>query len=991
MKSDSISKAVRYALTTGAALAISAPAAFAQNAPLAGTTVPAAAAQAGNQNVAQLGRITVTGTAIKRTSIETPSPVTVITAKQIQQSGLTSVADVVRTIAADNSGTIPLAFTAGFANGSSGVALRGLTVNSTLVLIDGKRTAAYPLADDGERSFTDLNTIPLNAVERIEVLKDGASSIYGADAIAGVVNIILYPSWTGSQATAQIGGSQKGGGASQDYTFLTGTGDLNTNNYNAYLSVEYQTQRPIFNSKRSFPLDACDLSSLGIANGCVGGNPANGGAGVTGSIYGVVAPATVTGTNPDGTPNLLTGKQIAGTSFQPLRPCPTPVTYPGTGPGTGTGCAYNQIADFGQIAPETASYSMDGRITVNLNPTTTGYLNASYDQFRVVSQNGGGATIRATTPINFGNIVLPPLLAGGTLNPNDPFATAAGCAGLTSNPGSNVNIPGCQYAKIAYNFGDLPGFGWLTDVNHVMRVVADVNGALSQTWSYDVALNLNHSWLNVNGYGYLNSTQLLKDVADGSYNFVNPSLNSQAVRDALSPVLAKTSTADENEFDFSITGPLASLPGGPLSLALGTQWRYEAQDDGPLNPGNLALNLGSAQTIGHRNVAALFAELDAPLLDSLEADLSAREDHYSDFGGAFSPKIGLKWTPIPELSVRGTYSRGFRAPAFAENGSSSAQGFINITPPASFQAQHPCTTPGCTGPDPYAQTYPIGLLSQANPNIQAEHARNYTLGLVFQPFRAFSGTLDYYNILKTNVIAPPSPGGLISAYFNGSALPPGSVILDLPDPSHPSAPLRPIQFNAAYLNENALRTSGVDVELRYNQDFGAFNWASDFNGTKIMTWCETLSAGGACIPMVGTQGPYVLSSGAGTPKFRWNWANTLTFGPASVTATVYWVSRFNMTTPDVLPVGTCLSTATTGPNVGANVPPDCGVPAFYYVDLTGNYKINDSLMLTAGILNLTNKSAPFDPIDYAGNNYNPTYHQSGAVGRFYQVGLQVSF
>ncbi|MGH8363575.1 MAG: TonB-dependent receptor plug domain-containing protein, partial [Gammaproteobacteria bacterium] len=251
MKSDSISKAVRYALTTGAALAISAPAAFAQNAPLAGTTVPAAAAQAGNQNVAQLGRITVTGTAIKRTSIETPSPVTVITAKQIQQSGLTSVADVVRTIAADNSGTIPLAFTAGFANGSSGVALRGLTVNSTLVLIDGKRTAAYPLADDGERSFTDLNTIPLNAVERIEVLKDGASSIYGADAIAGVVNIILYPSWTGSQATAQIGGSQKGGGASQDYTFLTGTGDLNTNNYNAYLSVEYQTQRPIFNSKRS--------------------------------------------------------------------------------------------------------------------------------------------------------------------------------------------------------------------------------------------------------------------------------------------------------------------------------------------------------------------------------------------------------------------------------------------------------------------------------------------------------------------------------------------------------------------------------------------------------------------------------------------------------------------------------------------------------------------------------------------------------------------
>ncbi|MGH8377911.1 MAG: TonB-dependent receptor plug domain-containing protein, partial [Gammaproteobacteria bacterium] len=247
---SNLKSACRYALLTGGALAVAVPSVFAQNAPAAGTSSQPA--------TAQLGKVTVTGTAIPRTNVETPAPVTIITAKQIQQSGLTTVADVVRSLSSDNSGTIPLAFTAGFANGSSGVALRGLTVNSTLVLIDGKRTTAYPLADDGERSFTDLNTIPLNAVERIEVLKDGASSIYGADAIAGVVNIILYPSWTGSQATAQIGGSQKGGGASQDYTFLTGTGNLETNNYNAYLSVEYQTQRPIYNGKRDFPLNACD-------------------------------------------------------------------------------------------------------------------------------------------------------------------------------------------------------------------------------------------------------------------------------------------------------------------------------------------------------------------------------------------------------------------------------------------------------------------------------------------------------------------------------------------------------------------------------------------------------------------------------------------------------------------------------------------------------------------------------------------------------------
>src|SRR2546429_1853112 len=135
----------------------------------------------------QVETVVVTGSMLRRTDTETPSPVTVISAKEIQETGLTTFADVVRTLSADNSGTLPTSFGLAFAAGSSGVALRGLTVNSTLVLIDGRRAANYALADDGVRSFVDLNTIPIDAVERIEILKDGASSIYGADAIAGVI------------------------------------------------------------------------------------------------------------------------------------------------------------------------------------------------------------------------------------------------------------------------------------------------------------------------------------------------------------------------------------------------------------------------------------------------------------------------------------------------------------------------------------------------------------------------------------------------------------------------------------------------------------------------------------------------------------------------------------------------------------------------------------------------------------------------------------
>src|SRR5256884_2621476 len=135
----------------------------------------------------KLQEIVVTGSLLRRTDAETPSPVTVISTADIQATGYTTFADVVRTLSADNSGTLPTSFGLAFAAGSSGVALRGLTVNSTLVLIDGRRAANYALADDGVRSFVDLNTIPIDAVERIEVLKDGASSIYGADAIAGVI------------------------------------------------------------------------------------------------------------------------------------------------------------------------------------------------------------------------------------------------------------------------------------------------------------------------------------------------------------------------------------------------------------------------------------------------------------------------------------------------------------------------------------------------------------------------------------------------------------------------------------------------------------------------------------------------------------------------------------------------------------------------------------------------------------------------------------
>src|ERR1700685_2884499 len=174
-------------------------------------SLPVSAQQAsGSSQGPQLQEIVVTGSLIKRTDTETPSPVQVITATDLLNSGYTNVSDVLRNLSANGAGTLNQGFGQAFATGGSGIALRGLTVGDTLTLVDGERMVDYPLSDDGERSFVDVSAIPFNAIDTVEVLKDGGSALYGADAIAGVVNIKLKKTYVGSELTMEAGSSQDG-------------------------------------------------------------------------------------------------------------------------------------------------------------------------------------------------------------------------------------------------------------------------------------------------------------------------------------------------------------------------------------------------------------------------------------------------------------------------------------------------------------------------------------------------------------------------------------------------------------------------------------------------------------------------------------------------------------------------------------------------------------------------------------------------------------
>src|SRR5580698_10254759 len=196
--SRAVPRAVPRTLVATAIAAILSAAAQAQQAP---TTAAA-------DDNTPLQTVTITGTLLKRTATETPSPVQVITAEDLKNTGYTNVSDVLRNLSANGSGTLNQSFGQAFAAGGSGIALRGLSVGDTLTLIDGERMVSYPLSDDGERSFVDISAIPFNAVEQVQVLKDGASAVYGADAIAGVVNVILKKTYVGGEFTAEAGTSQ---------------------------------------------------------------------------------------------------------------------------------------------------------------------------------------------------------------------------------------------------------------------------------------------------------------------------------------------------------------------------------------------------------------------------------------------------------------------------------------------------------------------------------------------------------------------------------------------------------------------------------------------------------------------------------------------------------------------------------------------------------------------------------------------------------------
>jgi iron complex outermembrane receptor protein len=899
---------------------------------------PASIAQ---QSTQELQRVTVTGSNIKRTDTETASPVQVLTRSDIEKTGKQSIQEVLRGITADGQGSIPSSFSNGFASGSAAVSLRGLGVNSTLVLVNGRRMTTYGLADDGTRNFVDLNSLPLEAVERIEVLKDGASAIYGADAVGGVVNVILRSNYTGAAIGGSYGQTSRSDGQTTRAFAVLGVGNIDTDKYNVFVSIEASQQKNIWSVDRGF-LGQTDLTSKGFYD-VTNGAPR--------FWLGATTPSTtspwgVTRTPPAG----------SGTRVNVIQCDPSQIIA-----STGL-CGYNSRTEQ-EIQPAIDRVNFFGRGTLQFSPSLTAY--AEVGLFNSKSRSNG--TLGGN---NDGGVYRPG-------NPSDPLIIH----GLMTLPASHPDNTFGVDRTLAYAPLELGGRDQKTD-NTVIRLVQGLQGN-AYGWDFDIGLSYIKSRLKNDNYGYINYDVMQAALNDGTYRINRPNTTAPSVLAAVSPTLSTVPTSSIKSIDAKASRELMALPGGPLGLALGAETRWEAANT-PAVPGTdtgSIVGLGYSQFSATRRVSAMYGELTAPVAKWLELSGAARYDHYSDFGDATTPKIGFKLKPIEQLAIRGTYSEAFRAPGPAETGGSSF-GFTSV-----------------------------GILSQGNPSIKPETAKSYTLGLIAEPMAGVSATLDFWKIDRKNEIVQADPAAIIPA---------GTPLTGTPLSKIPGAqPNTFIYYDNAgdlstvtgfYRNAAKTKTDGLDLELRHKMSLGeAGRLTTQLNWTHVRKFQRT-DPDGNTFDYAGTSGPIVLSAGAGTPKDRASLSLGWDRGPWSVTGVLNYVGPLKMidhkgetvtdngdgtVTDDTngLVYNSNGATNCAVFDTAGNPYNKCRVPSFTTFDLFAKWTPIKNLDINFSIQNLFDRKAPFDPylVNTYGINYNQTWHQAGAVGRFFTLGAKYTF
>jgi iron complex outermembrane recepter protein len=883
IKRKTLSRALIQALGTGVAISVVASAAHAQQAQ-------------------RVEKIEVTGTNIKRVDTETASPVTIITREEIQRSGATTVSEVIRQLPANNAGSFSENSLNSFAAGASAVSLRGLGAQATLVLLNGRRLTPYPFANGAQVTFVDLNTIPLEVVDRIEVLKDGASAIYGSDAMAGVINVILRKDFKGIEVGANYGVTSEHDAASWRATGTLGFGDLARDRYNFFANFEHREQDPLAANARAWTstgnLTAFGNQTRRSQNGFPGNYQAR--PGTTPGFTGIIP---VPGCAPD---------RLLGTPPQ---------------------CRLNEVSSYLTTVPDNERNSAFGRFTLELGGSHTFFAEAGYmkNETYITSTPTFPTSWLRATDLTLQSIT-PIILPVG--HPNNPYPAP-------------VNL--------LYSFEDIGSRDQLLTSEYT-RLLGGFKGTFG-AWDYDSAIGFNKNETTQDRGGFIRASVFRQMLANGTYYFGDRSRNSDAVYAALAPRIKRVGETQSTFVDARVSTELMQWKNGPLGFAAGIEHRKEELADNPdelVRSGDI-VGLGSTAASGERDVTSVFGEFSIPLLRTLEAQLALRYDKYSDYGNSTTPKVGLKWTPTRTFAIRGTYAEGFRAPGLPEIQNSFAAGFFN-------GVEDPIRCPVTqSNADCF---FSIPAVIGANPALQPEESKSFTVGFVWEPSVDTTLTVDYYSIKRDNEITTID----LTFLLQNEALFPGRVTRGPANPAEGHLPGPITQVNLIYANLSKTETSGIDVEFRQRFNLGQYGkLGAIFYGAYTDKYKFAVNEGEELVNYNGTHNQPRF---AGNLTFEYETGPWFLFHRTNYVGHQLWAGT---------PFQTCPATV-----AGVN---GCEIGSWTTMDAGVRYTGFKNLTLRAGVRNMQNKRPPLDM-----NNtelYNLTYHN--ILGRTYNVGMNYTF
>ncbi len=761
---------------------------------LAPCLVPSAAAQDSGGNPDATGeriKVFVTGSNIPTIDRETAVPVQIITRDDIQRANFQTAAQLVNTISATASYftlTENQAIAGSLMPGLAAAGLRGLTAQRTLVLVNGRRIANYALGG----TLTDLNLIPVAAIERVEVLKDGASAIYGSDAIGGVINFILLQEFRGIQASAQYSAPEHTGGWSKNFNVTAGYGNLAGQKFNVYGMIDYQQFGAVA---------ARDRAS-------------------TRSNY---IPGELDRTSPDAFPaNVVVGpngllRNPIGDPADGYRnpSCAPPISFPipasRASPNAANQCNFDP-AYFLDVVNASERLAATGALTWQFTPGHEFFFQGLYARNRFTF-------VAAPTPFQ-----------NNPATPARSFMLPADSPWYPHAFASSFGIDGMPL-DMRWRSVDLGG---RTDepVLEQWNTVVGLKGTLAG-WRYDTALSYGVNSVD-DRYtsGYVLGSAIYPILNSGR---VDPfGYNTPDVVAALAGTqvngTVRTGRSTELMLDFRAWNALYDLPAGPVSLAVGAearQWRQTQTTSAALAAGDI-VSVDALQSMSaRRNIWAVFAEANVPLAKDLEANVALRFDHYSDTDSTTNPKVSIRWQPLPTLLLRGSAGSGFRAPSLESLHSGPVYG---TTRPLPDPARCPPTD--CLVAIPFVRG--------GNPDLESETSSQWGVGAVWSPMRSLTLGADYFDVVVHNLVNGMRPDAVFDNCRNGVDGPTCHFIVrNPPDDAYPGLPGAIEKLYVPLFNSGTIRTTGIDLFAQY--ELPRYDWGQlriSAQGTYIIKYLQ---------------------------------------------------------------------------------------------------------------------------------------------------------